>query len=82
MITKILKKIWDYVWETPDAGSVNEELQYAKEEKEQGETYYSKSELFDLWVEYLNHYNISFQELSRKFNVEHSFPKWLEKNKK
>lgn len=39
---------------------------------------FSLKEVFDLWIEYLDYYNISFQELSRKFNVDYSFPKWLE----
>ena len=38
-------------------------------------------ELFDLWIEYLDYYDVTFQELSRTFNIEYSFPKWLEENK-
>ena len=37
--------------------------------------WYELSEIFDLWIAYLNYYNITFQELSRTSNIEYSFPK-------
>ena len=52
-----------------------------EEEKERGEHYYSESELYNLWIVYLDYYNISFQELSRTFKIQYSFPLWLEKIK-
>ena len=82
MKIKFLKKFIDiFKIEYPDACAMNEELAYAEDEKNAGESYYSQTELFDLWIEYLDYYDISFQELSRTFNMEYSFPKWLEENK-
>lgn len=43
---------------------------------------YSLKELFQLWIEYLEYYDVTFQELSRKSGLEFSFPKWLEENDK
>ena len=40
------------------------------------------AKLFELWIEYLEYYDITFQELSRKSGLELSFPKWLEENDK
>ena len=80
---KILNRLLDILIfnsEYPD--DMNEELVYAREEEEEGETYYSRSELFDLWIEYLNYYNVTFQELNSTSGLEYSFPKWLEENDK
>ena len=52
-----------------------------EEKKERGEHYYSESELYILWILYLDYYNVSFQELGRTFKIQHSFPLWLEKRK-
>ena len=41
---------------------------------------YTLRELFELWIDYLEYYDITFQELSRTSGLEHSFPKWLEEN--
>lgn len=42
---------------------------------------YTLKELFKLWIEYLDYYDITFQELSRTFDLEYSFPKWIEEYK-
>lgn len=43
---------------------------------------YSLKELFELWIEYLEYYDVTFQKLSRTSGLEYSFPKWLEENDK